>query len=77
MTLFSHPLVLIFFLLTLVFCALARFFRKSWLYLPAGILGVGLVLAALVRGLPMEELVLLLAILFLENLLPGRKEGGS
>ena len=36
-----------------------------------------LVLAALVRGLPMEELVLLLAILFLENLLPGRKGGGS
>ena len=34
-------------------------------------------LAALVRGLPMEELVLLLAILFLENLLPGRKGGGS
>lgn len=77
MTLFSHPLVLIFFLLTLVFCASARFFRKSWLYLPAGIFGVDLVLAALVRGLPMEELVLLLAILFLENLLPGWKGGGS
>lgn len=77
MTLFSHPLVLIFFLLTLVFCASARVSRKIWLYLPAGIFGVGLVLAALVRGLPMEELVLLLAILFLENLLPGRKGGGS
>lgn len=77
MTLFSQPLVLIFFLLTLVFCAFVRFFRKSWFYLPAGIFGVGLVLAALVRGLPMEELVLLLAILFLENLLPGRKGGGS
>lgn len=41
MTLFSQPLVLIFFLLPLVFCASARFFRKSWLYLPAGIFGVG------------------------------------
>ena len=77
MTLFSQPLVLIFFLLSLIFCASAQFSRKSWHYLPAGIFGVGLVLTALVRGLPMEEFVLLLAILFLENLLPGRKGGGS
>lgn len=77
MTLFSQPLVLVFFLLSLIFCAFARLLRKIWLYLPAGASGVGLVLAALVRGLPMEELVLLLAILFLENLLPGRKGGGS
>lgn len=77
MTLFSQPLVLIFFLLSLIFCGLARILRKNWLYLPAGFSGIGLVLAALVRGLPMEELALLLAVLFLENLLLGRKGGES
>ena len=49
-------------------------FPKSWLYLPARYFGVGLVLAALVRGLPMEEWVLLLAILFLKTCCPGGKE---